>query len=163
MAYERVWPQFSALFTANGATTGVITVNSTIGLYTKQVVTITGTALTALPLEIKEVLSPTTARVGAVGVGFSGTDVSAYTTSAAGAIFASQQEKKDGGSNSVIKDVYEAEPTVALRVFGVDSSGNPGIASSQAAFQFAAVAAASVTAGNSTVTTGFAVMTFTSL
>ncbi len=124
MAYETQWPQYSALFTSDGASTGIITVASTIGLHTKQTIVVSSSTQPALNLEVKEVLTSTTFRVGPIGANANGTDVSAYLVGDTGAVFASIQEKKDGGSNSVIKDVYEAAPTVALRVMQVDPLGN---------------------------------------
>ena len=187
MAFETSWHQYSASFSSDGTSSGIVTVASTAGLHTKQQVLISATGQPGLSLEVKEVLSTTTLRVGPIGgltasgqstggAGFTGTDLSAYTVVSSAAIFARQQEKIDGGSNSVIKDVYEAAPVVALRTMAVDTVGNyvapnavsitvsnvtvtTNIVGTNSVFQYARVAASSITSANSSQTTGVAFVT----
>lgn len=173
-AFDRFWPQATATLTVNGAATGIITVADTSGFYTLQEIVLSATGVTALEGEVKAVLSSTTMRVGArtkVPNG-PGVDVSAFTTASSAKIIAPYQKKREPEGNT-LSYVYEAEPTVALRTMPVDPQGNytpPGtvsitgtvtvsVTATSAAFQYARIAAASITAGNANVTTALTLAT----
>ena len=165
--FESFLPQVGPVpFTADGQTNGYVTITSTAGFYVNQNVTITS-ATKVGNYEVKEIISGTQMRVGlstknnhdsvAAGSPFNynlpgangpASDMSGFTLSDNSYIFAPKQPRPL--RNDSLSMAYMAEPIVAHRVYNV---GTP------ASFQYARVAAASVTSGNATVTSTFPVMT----
>jgi len=173
---ERNWPAASAALTADGDATGVLTVGSTSGFYSGQLVQLFGTGLTTKNLKVLEVISATQMRVGPVSQSYegSGTDCAGFTTGLSSTVAAKVQPKVFPGDDEVVAVVYESQPTTALRVMTVDRQGNyvtagSGSAASvsvtntvsitsaltSATFQYIKVASTSVTAGNASVTQAF--------
>ncbi len=152
---EKLWEAVSQALLVNGDATGVVTVASTAGFYSGQLVEVSGTALATLQLKVLEVLSATQMRLGAVAQSYegSGTSLASYTVAASAVVVAKRQPKTFIGNDEVIASVYEAQPVTALRVFptGPDAS-----------FQFLKASNSSVTAGNASVTQAFTVGTLTS-
>lgn len=128
MAVEQKWlavpPQ---AFTSDGTSFGVITIADTAGYRTKQIVSLKGTSLPEIALQVKRVLSPTQFIVGPtdnrIGPNYF-TDISAYTVAAGSNVSAGEQVK---GALPPDKDhysaIYEADPVVADRVIMVDQYG----------------------------------------
>lgn len=176
---EQLWPAVSQAFTADGDVTGVVTVASTDGFYSGQLVQIRSAALPALNAQVLEVLSSLTLRVGAVGQQYLGSGISlaGYITGDTATISAARQLKVLPGNDDIFTAVYENQPTSALRVMTVDRQGNyispagggaAGAGSvsvtntvsitsafSSAAWQFIKVPSTSVTAGNASITQAF--------
>lgn len=120
--FKAVPPQ---VFTANGMADGQITIANTKLFKVKQKVIITGTALTRLELEVKRIDSINIMYVGPnPGNIDTRIDLSAYTTAAAGAIFANEQPRPSIPEQEVERITYEEEPTVARRVVLVDPLGD---------------------------------------
>ncbi len=171
---ERFWPAVSQALTINGDVTGILTVASTSGYYSQQLVELSGTALTTVPAKVLEVLSSTTLRVGLRTADLDGAGITcvAFTTAASSKITAARQQKVFPGNDEVTNATYEAQPSSAIRVLTVDRQGNyvdsSGGASgtvvtvsattSAATFQFVKVTSASITTANANITTAFLVM-----
>ncbi len=174
MASESFWPQYSATMSATGSAAGYVSVTSTSGLYVRQQITLSGaTSLTGV---VKEVISSTQFRFGPDDGNYPGTATSVLSFVAGDKVFAPYQPIVYHNNNGAINVSYECEPTKAIRVFTVDPQGNyidPSGAStplsvtstnstSAATFQFIKVAAASITAGNASITQAFNAGTITS-
>ncbi len=170
---EQLWPAVSQALTVDGDATGVLTVASTSGYYSGQLVELKGTALATLSLKVLEVLTSTTLRVGAPTQSYTGSGVSCagYSVAASSTLVAKRQPKVVPGNDEVIGAVYEAQPTSAFRMMQVDQQGNyvaPGSGSagsvsvtntitvtsslSPASFQFVKILNTAITAGNASVT-----------
>ena len=179
---EKSWPVVSQALTVNGDVTGILTVASTSGFYSNQLVELKGTALTTLYLKVLEVLSATTLRVGAVTAGLTnagGVSCAAFTTAATSTLYAPSQTKVLPGNDEIVSSTYEAQPTVAMRVLTVDRQGNyidpsggtgtttmngsvtgaVSVTTTASVFQFVKVGNATITAGNANITTAYPVMT----
>ncbi len=176
---ERFWPAVSQALTVNGDVTGILTVASTSGFYSHQLVELSGTALTTVQAKVLEVLSSTTLRVGSRTADTDGNGISCitFTTVASSKIYAASQKKYHPGNDEVTAAIYEAQPAAAVRVMTVDRQGNYIDASggaggtvvtvngsvtattTNASFQFVKVANATITAANANVTTAYPVMT----
>lgn len=174
---EQLWPAVTQSLTADGDATGILTVGSTSGFYSGQLVQVTATGLAVLNLKVLEVLSSTTMRVGAPTQMYtgSGTSCAGYTTLLSAAVSARTQPKVNIGNDEVIASVYEAQPTTALRVMTVDRQGNYVTASGgsgggsvsvtnivsvttslvAASFQFIKVANSTITATNAALASAF--------
>lgn len=179
MAYENYWPTVSSNLSATGGSDGRLSLTSTYGFYVRQKVTLVSGA-NSITGTVKEVLSSTVLRMGPDDGRYpgSGYDLSAYL--AGGTLTAQYQEIQYHGNGNVPQIVYENEPTKALRVITVDpvgnyidpsgasgSAGGAGLpvtptATSAASFQFAKVAAATITAGNASITQAFTAATVSS-
>lgn len=131
MANERLWDSIGPVaFTANGGQDGVVTLVSTQGLRVKQQVKIYSATKQPLPdkLEIKKVLSPTKAIVGPVetkGEFLSRADLSGYLLADSASLTVIEQKKSKPRPEDIIQAIYEQEPVVAIRTFGVDEFGRP--------------------------------------
>jgi hypothetical protein len=119
--FERKWP--TVILTPISVANHVVTVSSTAGLHTKQIVTLSKTGQQSQDFEIKRVLSDTQIQVGSADSGmlsfmnpvqFNG-----------GMLTMSEQERNKFDSNIVLRAVYEEEPAVALRNLLVGRYGNP--------------------------------------
>lgn len=172
--------------TANGGADGTLTVTSTAGFYTNQIALLTGNG-SSTELVVLDVESTTVLRMGQyVYAPFnnqpsrinSGVNLSSFTTAGGAAITAATQAKPNLDSNNIPYFVFEPDPVSAYRVMSVDQQGNyvtGGGGSSSvtvlntvvtvsnnstaANFQYAKVANATLTAGNSTQTQGFPLVT----
>lgn len=131
MANERLWDSIGPVaFTANGGSDGVVTVASVAGMRVKQLVTIQSN--TQQPsqekLEIKKVLSLTKIIVGPVktnGQFMTRANLSAYLVADSATIKILEQPKSKPPAADIIAAVYEQEPVVGIRTFGVDELGRP--------------------------------------
>lgn len=183
MAYESFWPQATTNLSATGSN-GQVTVTSTAGFYVRQLVTVSqGSNLTSGA--VNEILSATSMRVGSITGTYPGVsyDMSGYGAGAV--VMAPFQTIVYGNQTNILKDVYECEPTKALRVMTVDQTGNyvasssggagssvsvsnfPAsqlvvITSSAATFQYIKVAAATLTVSNTSSATAFSAGTISS-
>jgi len=132
MANERLWDSIGPIaFTANGGQDGVVTLISTSGLRVKQQVKIYSAAKQPLAdkLEIKKILTPTKAIVGKIvstGEFMNRVNLSDYLLAdSASLTVIADQERKSPRPEDILKAIYEQEPVVAIRTFGVDEFGNP--------------------------------------
>lgn len=177
MAYERYWAETRKTLTANGATSGILTVADTTGLFVRQQATLSATGTASLDGEIKEVLSSTQFRFGPANGNIPGTayDCSVYTTALSSLIFTPKQAMVYSFAEEATHMAYDTEPIRALRVTLVDPQGNyaateissvsvsntinVSVTGSQATFQYAKVANTVITASNNSVTTAYLIMT----
>lgn len=132
MANERLWDSIGPIaFIADGADDGVVTLTSTFGLRVKQQVAVYSTTIPinkAIKLEIKKVLSPTKVIIGkveTVGQFMNRYPMSAYLVSDGAMLKVVEQERKSPRPEDILKAIYEQEPVVALRTYGVDAYGEP--------------------------------------
>ena len=128
MAIERLWTTISPItFTANGGADGSVTIPDVCGFKVKQSVVISAPSLPDLVLEVKRVVSPTKLIVGpkvTTGKMIARQNLSAYTTALLSNIRAEEQPKVRLPPPDIIQAVYEQEPTLAFRTFGVDCYGD---------------------------------------
>ena len=118
MALQRSWGAIAPeLMTANGTTSGIITLASTAGLYNGRSVTLFSDEVQPTVVTISRVLSPTTFQVNMF-------DASAFTTAQNAAVSSPEQGRPTINSTEVLQAVYEAEPLVALRTLLTDNFGN---------------------------------------
>jgi len=123
--YEKSWLGVVSSFTANGTLDGKVTVASTDGYSSKQKVNVTAVGLDPLYLEVKRVVSATEMYLGRPDPSMNlRTNLSAYTVALAAQISASEQPRPGIEGDSIMRAVYQEEPTVALRVIQVDRLGN---------------------------------------
>jgi len=115
-------------FTADGGAFGLVTLANTAGFKTKQSAYLTATGLPNLPVQIKRVISPTQLVVGTINnaqiASWPPLDITAYTVAKDAAIGAQIQPKSNPTVEDIAKAVYEADPTVAIRVIFTDQYGN---------------------------------------
>ena len=181
--FDKTVPYVSQNLTQTGGTDSTLTVASTNGFFTNQDCVLTGNG-NSITLIVLDVESTTVLRMGQrVTTGQlgtnpsrinSGVDLSAYTVAGGAAITAAIQKKPGVDAGSIPYYVYEPDPIAANRVFLVDQQGNPANVSvsinmsdtisfvatgTNANFQYARVAASSITSSNSTQTTGFPFVT----
>lgn len=129
MALERKWntvpPQ---AFAANGTPQGFITLADTRGFRTKQVAYLKSSTLpTAIPVQVKRVLSPTVLVVGRVDnkiASWQPLDISTYTVLSGAVIGAEEQNKNAVPTDDHYSAIYEGDPVVADRVIEVDQYGD---------------------------------------
>jgi hypothetical protein len=113
-------------FTANGTQYGLITLASTAGFYTRQIVTIQATALPDLQVQVKRVnadgatmiVGPTDGNIG------TWSNIALYTTAATSTVRAAEQRRAALAIDAISRAVFQEDPVVALRVVLVDGSGN---------------------------------------
>lgn len=130
MLEKRFTAVASQTFIADGGANGSVTIPDTSLFKVRQKVTLTGTALDNLELEVKRVESSTVMRVGPVNGAINAyTDISAYTTAASAALFANEQNRPSIPSEEIVRATYEEEPVVAQRSVAVDSMGRASPAS----------------------------------
>lgn len=127
MAIEKKWLAVRATpLTANGTSTGIVTVADTAGFKTKQVAYLLSNTLKS-EFQVQEVLSPTQLVLGPRGpkVGRQNfSDLSGYLLSNNAVIGAAEQDR---AAKPTVDDhyqaIYESDPTVADRVVFVDQYG----------------------------------------
>lgn len=129
MALERKWNTVSPqLFILDASATGLITLADTIGFKVKQVAYIRSNTLPApLAVQVKRVISRTMLIVGPVDQKIATwlpLNLSAYTVASGAVIGAEEQKKNDIPEGDHYSAIYEADPTVADRVIGVDPYGD---------------------------------------
>lgn len=131
MAIEQKWAAVPPrLFTANGTSLGVITVEDTRGFKVKQHVVIKSNTQENKILQVKRVISRTQFIVGPLAVKAGQSllsvreNISAYTVADSAFVFAEEQDKSKLKPDDIEQAVYEQEPTVAKRVIPVDQEGN---------------------------------------
>lgn len=118
---EKRWLTASTSIT--GISDHIITVTSTKGFHTKQIVVLNNTGLPGLTQTVKRILSPTQLQVGD-----SDTSITAFSNPTAysgGTLTVFEQERNKMGWEIVGRAVYQEEPAVALRNLLVDENGNP--------------------------------------
>lgn len=117
-------------FTADGTTLGVVTIASlkidqSRMFKVKQVVTLMGTGLTNIDLEVKKVLSDTQLVVGPLNTRIDSVyDVSAFTVAVGATIEAREQKRPIIPEQEITTIIYDEEPTLAHRNVLVDWLGN---------------------------------------
>ncbi len=162
MAYESFW---SEVRTNSSATSsgGMVSVSSTFGFYVRQKVTVSGGSSVTHGV-VKEVVSGSVIRIGDEGGTYPGTSYDLSTYPVGSSVYAPFQPIVFEGNFSPMQLAYENEPIKAIRVLIVDQAGSAdaGSGSSQAAFRFIKTAAASITAGNASVTQALLVATLSS-
>ena len=162
MAYDSFW---SEVRTNSSATSsgGMVSVSSTFGFYVRQKVTVSGGSSVTHGV-VKEVVSSSVIRVGAEGGTYPGTSYDLSTYPIGSSVYAPFQPIVFEGNFSPMQLAYENEPIKAIRVIAVDQAGVPDVSSggSPASFAFAKFPAASLTAGNSTVTSSRVALTTSS-
>ena len=129
MAYERNWAAVPPQpFTANGGQFGLVQVADTAGFRVKQAAYLKNNSGQTVPVQIKIVLSSTHLIVGYCDnkiANWPQINISSWTVSAGTVIGAEWQSKNAISSEDITRTVYEADPVVAIRTFGVDQYGNP--------------------------------------
>ncbi len=186
--YENFWPQAQTNLSATGTSGGYVSVTSTLGFYVRQKVTVSGSSVTHGV--VKEILNTTTLRIGSDNGVYPGTAYDMSGFNPGGVLFAPFQDIQYRSNANSLAVVYETEPVKALRVITVDYAGNyvdPSGAStpisvtvtglsvtvsnsfvtvsnavSNASFQYAKTVAATLTAGNASVTQAFPMATLAS-
>ena len=117
-------------FTADGTTTGVVTISSLIidqsrVFKVKQIVTLTVAGQPNIDLEIKKVLSDTQFVVGPLSTNIHTTyDLSAYTVASGAAVELREQKRPIIPEQEITTIIYDEEPTLAHRNVLVDWLGN---------------------------------------
>jgi len=135
MAFEKSWSTVAPTpLTTDGTSLGVITVADTVGFKVKGQAQLSNSSGLHMVVQINQVLSSTTMIVGRPGSSPSGTaggiasgavvDVSAFTVALNSVIGFGMQPKNKIKADDIDQAVYEADPTVALRVTNVDPYGN---------------------------------------
>lgn len=117
--YERMWP--TVILTPIQVANHIITVLSTKGLHTKQVVALSKPGQQTEEFVIKRVLSDTQIQVGT-----SSTSMVAFSNPTqfdGGTLTMSEQNRNAMGSEITMRAVYMEEPAVALRTISVDRFG----------------------------------------
>lgn len=125
MLEKRLYAVPPQLFTADGTTTGRITVTNSGLFKVKQVVIVGNNTLQPLQLEVKRIDNINTIYVGLPGQNIDQrSDMSSYTVANGAFILANEQKRPSVPQEEIIRAVYEEEPVVAYRVIGVDQFGN---------------------------------------
>lgn len=113
----------SQSFTANGTSSGVVTVSSTAAFRLHQLVVILNPSLPSVAGEIKVIYSDTQMAVGPQGPNPNlRIDLSAYGTSST--ISAPEQQRPAIATQDIERYTYEEAPVVARRTVTVDDTGN---------------------------------------
>jgi len=108
----------------DGAVDGVVKVPDTAFFKVKQEVTISGSTIPKLNLEVKRVLDEHTMILGPRRTSITDyTNLTLYTTDNGSVIFAPEQKRNLIPEQEVPVVTYEEEPTVAQRVIQVDKYG----------------------------------------
>lgn len=126
MFIEKKWLRVPPrIFTADGTSTGVVSVPTVRGFYVKQHVALKGTSLPTIKLQIKRILSDTKILVGPINGKITDySDVSAYTVAAVSSIEAEEQGRNEIPVVDRERAVYAEEPIVAKRNVLVDDTGD---------------------------------------
>lgn len=135
MAFEKAWSTVPPIpLTADGTSLGVVTVADTLGFKVKGIAQLANNTGLRMIVQVNQVLSSTVMIVGKPGSSPSATaggiatgavvDVSAFTVATASIIGFGSQPKNKIKPDDIEQAVYEADPTVAIRVIDVDPYGN---------------------------------------
>ena len=136
MAIERLWESQAPLsFMQDGGQNGLVTTTKYQSFKVKQKVILSSATQPDLLVQVKKVLSPTKFLVGPVKDQtkpqkpannlLSRLDISNYRVSEGASVRSSEQNKVRLDPRDIIQAAYEQEPTLAHRVFNVDSWGRP--------------------------------------
>jgi hypothetical protein len=113
------------LFTANGDTSGLVTVSDASDFFVKQRVVIESNTKPAQEFEIKRFVSNNSFRVGPIGASISTyANLSQYLVADNARISAPEQDRPGIKPDEIKRAVYAEEPIVANRVIAVDEYGN---------------------------------------
>lgn len=125
MLTERRWYAIPVqLFTVSGTVDGKVTIPTTKPYKVKQKVRINATGQEQLILEVKRVTSATELYVGPChGSIDKRTDLTAYTIGGLATIETDEQQRSNVPEQEIPRNVYEEEPTIAIRTIGVDWLG----------------------------------------
>jgi len=118
--WERYWP--TVLLSPISILNHIVTVSSTVGLHSKQIVVLSKTGQISQEFEIKRVLSDTTLHVGPKDSG----RMQEYSNPVqfdGGSLAMSEQNRNPMGSEIFLRACYAEEPLVALRTVGIDRNG----------------------------------------
>lgn len=123
--YDLIPPQ---LFTVDGTNTGVITILNTYSFKVGQLVTLKSNTQSSLKVKIQRVISETQLIV--ININESVTtknklDISAFLLADAATIELPEDKRPVIDLHEIQRQVYEEEPTVALRTHSVDWLGRP--------------------------------------
>ena len=183
MNHDKTIPSVSPqTLTLDGGADGTLTIASTSGFFTGQDTLLSGNG-SSTKLVVLDVESTTVLRMGAyVYAPFNnkpsriqaGINLSGFTVAGGANISAPTQAKPNTDAGNVIYYVYQPDPVAALRVMTVDQQGsyvsgggggnssvtilNP-IPTTASSFQYAKATNSQITAGNSTQTQGFPLVT----
>lgn len=125
---ERKRDGFIAPLTANGTSSGLVTINSSFikFIFIKQQISLFSNTQPRITLEVKRVISPTQFYVGPVNGGIGErANISAYLVSDGAQISVSLQDRPNIKPNDIMRSVYAEEPAVAIRTMNVDYLGRP--------------------------------------
>lgn len=125
MAYERFWAEvLPRPLTANGSSSGFLTVDDVAGFYVKQNITLKSSALTA-SYQIKRIDVPQKRiYVGTMKTSINEfSDISAFLLADSATIAAERQPNTAVPKADQDRGTYETEPVVARRVILVDNTG----------------------------------------
>lgn len=117
--FERKWP--TIILSPISISNHVITVTSTVGLHTKQIVTLTKPGIKSQDFVIKRIISDTQIHIGKVDTNF--VTYENPIEFSGGTLEMYEQERNKMGSEVYFRAVYEEEPAVALRNVLVDRHG----------------------------------------
>jgi len=112
------------LFTANGTTTGLITVTSTLSYKVGMVIACHSNTQSSRRLKIKRIISETQFYVGEENTNISTyTDMSTFLLADAAIVQFGEDKRPVIDILEIQRQVYEEEPTIALRTHAVDKLG----------------------------------------
>lgn len=113
-------------FTSNGTINGIVTIASTYGFKVGMTVTLKSDSLQPRNLKIKRIISETQFHVGEDKTRiWEYADITGFLVSDNAIISLTEQERPVIHINEIQRQVYEEEPTVALRTMPVDWLGRP--------------------------------------
>jgi len=127
MAFEKRWRSIAPRnLTANGTTSGIITLVTTRDIRVKQILNLYSNTEQQIQVQVQEVVSETQLRVSDVNGKINDSkDISAYLTADIATIEATIQRRPPIPLTEHERAVYEEEPVVAKRVYLVDEYGDP--------------------------------------
>jgi len=116
---EQLWP--SVIQSPISVAKHIITVNSTIGLKVKMIITLSKAGIGVEQFEIKRVFDNKSFMVGPVGKNIS--KISEAVKFDGGQLYANEQSRNKLGDAPIMRAVYEEEPTIAIRTINVGPTG----------------------------------------
>ena len=127
MTTQRKWPKISKAFTANGSTTGLVSIGNVAGFYLFQKVSVKSDLVAVLnDLQVIEILSDTTIRIGQFSKEHKRIviDLSVYLTADNAIVFAPERKMTIVDYKTIIQEIFERFPVDAVRMIPVDAKGN---------------------------------------
>lgn len=123
---EKRWEQVALIyFAVDGNSLGKIEISSTYNFKVKQIIYIKSDSQPPKELEVKYIPNSTTLFVGPKGGSIdSRENISSYLVADNAFIAANLQNRSSVPEEQIPRNVYEEEPTVAIRTFPVDKFGN---------------------------------------